>query len=152
MGTASGGDSAPPTETVSSVLTAGGVAETDRKVLSLPSEIIKLTVAECVLPPPFPVTVIGYDPGDRDGSEETVRVEVNDGLAEGTLKEEVVPAGRPDKVNDTGCETPDTCPTTAVKDTDCPGSCDELPHLKYIISFFLNLLDIWIYISILLII
>ena len=96
--------------------------------------------------------VIGYDPGDRDGSEETVRVEVNDGLAEGTLKEEVVPAGRPDKVNDTGCETPDTCPTTAVKDTDCPGSCDELPHLKYIISFFSNLLDIWICISILLII
>jgi hypothetical protein len=118
MGTAIEGDRAPPTETVSFALTAGGVAETDRKVSSLSSETIKLTVTECVLPPPFPVTVTGYVPDEMDGSIETLRVEVNVGLAERTLKEEVVPPGRPDEVNDTGCETPDTFSTYAVNDTD----------------------------------
>src|SRR5258708_3810462 len=79
----------------------------------------RLTVVECVLPPPVPVTVIGYVPAGVDADAVRVISEVPDpGAAiDDGLKPAVAPEGRPVAVSTTEELKP---PETAVVMVELP--------------------------------
>ena len=64
-------------------------------------------MALCTTPPPLPVMVRVYVPGETDEIEVRLNVELKDGVPEGELNAPDTPAGAPERVRETVCGVPD---------------------------------------------
>jgi hypothetical protein len=84
------------------------------------ASMIKATGSVWVFPPPIPVKVIAYLPGEADWDAEIVRVEVKVGLPDGVLNATVTPLGTSGTVKATVCVAPDTRFTVTVHVVDPP--------------------------------
>ncbi len=81
---------------------------------------VRLYVAFLIMPPPAPLTVIGYVPGEVEVKVDIVNVEELVGYKDDGLNEHNTPEGSPEHENDTGCEVPDTRVAVAVVDVLLP--------------------------------
>jgi len=83
--------------------------EGEAEILKSPVPVpltLKVKEVVCVIPPPVPVTVIGYEPVGVDDEVEMVKVEEKVGLPDCGLKEAEAPEGRPEAERLTVCVEP----------------------------------------------